>query len=166
MGLGEKLKPLEQHEQVLGFKASRERLASDPYRPAFHFSPPEGFMNAPNGLCRWQGLHHLFYQFRPDGVDRVHRGHAASEDLVHWRDLPIALYPDREHHGRRNPLPGNPGDGRRTPGPAPLREQLDTGGRLVIPVGERHTRLGPDEFRVVKDTACRFVDLIGEHGWN
>ena len=56
--------------------------------------------------------------------------------------------------------------------PAPLREQLDTGGRLVIPVGERHTqlieihtRLGPDEFRVAKDTACRFVDLIGEHGW-
>ncbi len=88
--------PLQQHEQVLRFTASRQRLANDPYRPTFHFSPPENFMNDPNGLCQWNGLYHLFYQFRADGEERVHWGHAVSPDLVSWRDLPMALYPDQE----------------------------------------------------------------------
>ncbi len=94
--LDELIEPLLQHEQVKRFTASRERLSSDPYRPTFHFSPPENFMNDPNGLCQWNGLYHLFYQFRQDGEDRVHWGHAVSADLLRWRDLPIALYPDQE----------------------------------------------------------------------
>ena len=53
-------------------------------------------MNDPNGLCQWGGFYHLFYQFRPDGEDHVHWGHAVSEDLLRWKDLPIALYPDQE----------------------------------------------------------------------
>jgi len=55
--------------------------------------------------------------------------------------------------------------------PDPLRQQLAEGGRLVIPVGGRGmqilqliTRRG-DDFKSVMDTACRFVDLRGEHGW-
>lgn len=95
--LDELMRPLLQHEQVHRYAASRRRLSGDPYRPTFHFSPPENFMNDPNGLCQWNGLYHLFYQFRQDGEDRVHWGHAVSRDLLHWRDLPIALYPDQEH---------------------------------------------------------------------
>lgn len=95
--LDEQLKQLESNEQVRRWRASRERLAGDKHRPTFHFSPPENFMNDPNGLCQWQGLYHLFYQFRADGEDRVHWGHAVSEDLLRWRDLPIALYPDQEN---------------------------------------------------------------------
>lgn len=83
-------------EEVLRFAQSRQKLASDPYRPLYHFSPPENVMNDPNGLCQWQGRYHLFYQFRPEGSDRVHWGHTFSDDLVHWRDLPPALYPDIE----------------------------------------------------------------------
>jgi protein-L-isoaspartate(D-aspartate) O-methyltransferase len=56
--------------------------------------------------------------------------------------------------------------------PRPLLTQLDIGGRLVIPVGRRHTqtieihkKVAEDDFVVTRDTACRFVDLIGEHGW-
>ncbi len=95
--LDDLIAPLTEHDQVRRWLASRERLANDRYRPAYHFSPPENFMNDPNGLCQWQGLYHLFYQFRQDGEARVHWGHAVSLDLLHWRDLPMALYPDQEH---------------------------------------------------------------------
>jgi len=84
-------------EQIDRWRVSRERLAADKHRPTFHFSPPENFMNDPNGLCQWKGLYHLFYQFRADGEKHVHWGHAVSEDLVRWKDLPIALYPDQEN---------------------------------------------------------------------
>ena len=92
------LAALERDEMLRRFRESRERLASDPYRPLYHLSPPENSMNDPNGLCQWQGRYHLFYQFRPVGIDRVHWGHFVSDDLVSWQDLPPALYPDREHH--------------------------------------------------------------------
>jgi beta-fructofuranosidase len=95
--LDDQLKRLESNEQVQRWRTSRERLANDKHRPTYHFSPPENFMNDPNGLCQWQGLYHLFYQFRGDGEERVHWGHAVSEDLVRWKDLPIALYPDQEN---------------------------------------------------------------------
>ena len=94
--LQEQMKALETDAFLKKFRASRERLAADPYRPLYHFSPPENVMNDPNGLCQWQGRYHLFYQFRPEGQDRVHWGHTVSDDLVHWRDLPPALYPDVE----------------------------------------------------------------------
>ena len=57
--------------------------------------------------------------------------------------------------------------------PAPLKEQLAVGGRLVIPVGRalrsqelvRLRRLDEDEYREEKLGAVRFVPLIGEAGW-
>jgi len=90
------LRAIETDDEVTRFREARERLASDPYRPLYHFSPPENVMNDPNGLCQWRGRYHLFYQFKPTGQGRVHWGHTVSDDLVHWRDLPIALYPDGE----------------------------------------------------------------------
>jgi len=92
----EQLRALEADEQLLDFRARRAELAEDRYRPLYHFSPPGGNMNDPNGLCQWRGQHHLFYQFTPPEVGRVHWGHAVSDDLVHWQDLPIALYPTTE----------------------------------------------------------------------
>ena len=58
--------------------------------------------------------------------------------------------------------------------PRTLVEQLGIGGRLVIPVGSRYsqtlmriTRLSQDPGDLKEEDlgACRFVDLIGEHGW-
>jgi protein-L-isoaspartate(D-aspartate) O-methyltransferase len=55
--------------------------------------------------------------------------------------------------------------------PQPLIDQLSTGGRLVIPVGDTFVQ---DLFRVTKTEegvkkedlgGCRFVKLIGEYGW-
>jgi len=78
------------------FAESRRALAGDPHRPIYHFVSPESTMNDPNGLCFWQGRWHLFYQGYPPDEPRQHWGHAVSEDLVHWRDLPYAIYPDPE----------------------------------------------------------------------
>lgn len=70
----------------------------EPYRPQFHFSPPEKWMNDPNGLVYNDGVYHLFYQYYPDDIvwGPMHWGHATSPDLIHWTNKPIALYPD-EH---------------------------------------------------------------------
>ena len=92
----EQARALESDAWVIRLTESRRRLAVDQYRPLYHFSSPENYMNDPNGLCQWQGRYHLFYQFRPAGLDAIHWGHTVSDDLVHWRDLPIALYPDLE----------------------------------------------------------------------
>ena len=95
--LDAQLLALESDDALRAFAEARQRLSSDPYRPAYHFSPPQNVMNDPNGLCFWQGRWHLFYQYRPGGAeDRVHWGHTVSDDLIHWRDLPLALYPDTE----------------------------------------------------------------------
>ena len=68
------------------------------YRCAFHFSPIRGWMNDPNGLCRFRGQYHMFYQFNPAAQHwgNMHWGHAVSDDLLHWRHLPIARYPQPE----------------------------------------------------------------------
>ncbi len=75
---------------------SSQVLYKEKHRPQFHFSPPQKWMNDPNGMVYFDGEYHLFYQYYPDSIvwGPMHWGHAVSTDMVRWKNLPIALYPD------------------------------------------------------------------------
>lgn len=70
-------------------------MSQDNHRPCFHFLPPSGWMNDPNGLIQRDGTYHLYYQHNPKRAQSEHIcwGHAVSRDLLHWQHRPIAMQP-------------------------------------------------------------------------
>lgn len=75
----------------------------DPWSLSFHFMPPGGWLNDPNGVCQYKGIYNLYYQYSPNDVNGglKYWGHATSDDLVSFKNQGIAIYPDQPYdlHG-------------------------------------------------------------------
>jgi len=69
------------------------QIYTEPGRPQFHFTAMRGWLNDPNGLVYANGQYHLFYQYDPVDAPKSW-GHAVSDDLVHWKELPVAIRPE------------------------------------------------------------------------
>ncbi len=56
-------------------------------KPRYHFSPPFGWLNDPNGFCYYNNKYHLFYQAYPYDTlwNDMHWGYSTSEDLVNFK---------------------------------------------------------------------------------
>src|ERR1017187_9466251 len=63
------------------------------WQPQLHFSAPPNWINDPNGPIFLNGQYHLFFQLNPFGDQwgPMSWGHAVSPDLIHWKQLPVAL---------------------------------------------------------------------------
>lgn len=72
--------------------------APAPVPDGYHFRPPFGWMNDPNGFGRFGGRPHLFYQHYSHGLrwNTMHWGHAISTDYIHWHHMPIFLFPSED----------------------------------------------------------------------
>jgi len=73
-----------------------ESLYHEPLRPQIHFSVPNGWNNDPNGMIKYDGIYHMYYQYNPCSIfwGNMHWGHATSPDMIHWTDHGIVMFPD------------------------------------------------------------------------
>jgi sucrose-6-phosphate hydrolase SacC (GH32 family) len=84
--------PLVAYDEI---KIDRAQYKDDPNRPQYHAIPPGNWMNEPHAPIYYNGKYHLTYQHNPTGPywHQIHWGHWASNDLVHWYDVPEAIFP-------------------------------------------------------------------------
>jgi fructan beta-fructosidase len=86
---------------LFAFQTFAQQPASAPLAPApanfwqprIHFYSPPNWINDPNGPILLNGQYHLFFQLNPSGDQWGHMswGHTVSPDLIHWKQLPVAL---------------------------------------------------------------------------
>lgn len=95
------------HKDLARLTAEAEERAAKapagPWRPGLHLAPPTGWLNDPNGLCRFRGEYHVFYQYAPFDANGGLKfwGHYKSRDLLSWERCPVMLYGDEPYdlHG-------------------------------------------------------------------
>ncbi len=86
-------------EEVRQAYAAMAAAPADPWRPAYHLTPPAGTLGDPNGLCQWGDTYHIFDVTSPLSCLTTRRtpcvwGHWTTRDFLHYRLLPVAIWPD------------------------------------------------------------------------
>lgn len=80
--------------EVLGL-SMRRFLARDPHRPVYHFTAPMGFLSDPSGAFYYKGQYHIFsYRNIMVRLSCMDLDHYVSDDLIHWKDRPVAAWAD------------------------------------------------------------------------
>ncbi|MCB0965452.1 MAG: glycoside hydrolase family 32 protein [Ilumatobacter sp.] len=71
----------------------------DRHRPIVHFTARQHWINDPNGPIILDGRAHLYFQHNPNGSDwgDISWGHAVSDDLLNWDELPVAIPAAPDH---------------------------------------------------------------------
>lgn len=71
----------------------------DKYRPLLHISPSIGWINDPNGFSYAKGRFHVFAQHNPYDTKwgPMHWLHFVSDDLVAFKEIGVALKPDKSY---------------------------------------------------------------------
>lgn len=66
------------------------------FRPEYHHTPEQGWMNDPNGMFYLDGEWHLYYQYGPYASlwNNLSWAHSVSRDLIHWEHRGEVLRPD------------------------------------------------------------------------
>lgn len=66
------------------------------WRCNFHFNPPVGLINDPNGLCYYKGYYYIFFQWYPYGCSHglKHWGLIKTKDFTNYTKPEIVLTPD------------------------------------------------------------------------
>ena len=90
----------EQAWTLIGLSDTPPEVPAEKYRPAYHHTPPYGWMNDANGMFYKDGVYHLYYQYNPYASvwGNMHWGHSTSTDLVHWEHQPVAIWRDAYGH--------------------------------------------------------------------
>ena len=83
-------------KQIPDYQYMRETVKKDENRLHFHLMPPTGWMNDPNGLCEFQGINHIYFQYTPflAGWGTKLWGHYTTTDWIHFQECEPFLFPD------------------------------------------------------------------------
>ena len=75
----------------------------------YHFAYRKGWLGNPCGLVLFKNRYHLFFQCNPVShrFGPMHWGHAVSDDLVEWEELPFALIPDKPYEDGNGCMSGS-----------------------------------------------------------
>ena len=98
--MGQRMELTVEPEMAMSFREAdsidRIDLYREPFRPLYHFTEKNGWLNDPNGLVKIGDTYHMFYQQNPAAPQwgNMHWGHATSPDMIHWTQQPTALFPD------------------------------------------------------------------------
>src|SRR5690625_1611612 len=78
-------------------KDAEEIVVNDPYRLHYHLMQLVGLVYDPNGFVYFKGQYYIFYQWNSFATNHSTKfwGHYISDELVHWKEAPIALAPDQ-----------------------------------------------------------------------